>query len=654
MSKASDSNEIAEDNMDTEGRIEEQGPPADDDGNRSLAVMSLYRLETDIQKLHSKWAEVESNLQDRDAVIARLNAELELRHANLQSLHDELDNAEDEREKMDQKVAELKTEIETLQGRLRDKDDQMKETSGEHKELIRQIDATVAEREAALEQIRSVERSLDAQRKVVAETSLQVTTREKEAAGLRTKIQELEAYIDRRKVEWGKLNQDLDDYRDSLVGMQKVADSHGREIKKHEKEKSLLAKRIVELEQQVAELEGRCTERKAMNDELQALCDQRAQEVEEINREMTQERAHSAQLKEKISTQEAHVDSLLSDISKKHEKVSELELKVLEANNALSEKEAELAVIGKERDQQLEESLDKERRVTEEILQERDQLQAQVTKLETELDTEREQGAELHAAFRESQESLVEVRGRLETLEREHSTQQQEFEALQSRYEENQAESVEVWDELKQARESLDDAKARLAESEEKITELEEDNKVFGNEIGTMRDELIVKNQQIAKLETELSVRKETISLLDQNVQRINDIESLAQSLDNEISRTSGAEGEETPQASGDVVRMIIARNGGQTIRFPLTKESMTIGRSMDNDIQFRQKFVSRNHARIVCGESGTLIEDLGSKNGIFVNNQPVESFELHNGDRVDIGEVQFEFVDLSEQPAAS
>lgn len=644
MSEASDKNSIDKDekpdDQDISGGKENEG----------LAVMSLYRLENDIQKLHSKWAEVESNLHDRDTVIEKLNAELELRHANLQSLHDELDNAEEEREKIDAHVSSLNNEIKNLKDRIEEKDTQLTESSSELEELVGQIADTVSEREDALGRVHTLERSLDAQRKVVAESNLQVTAREKESDSLRIKIQELEAYIDRRKAEWEKLNHELNNYRHSLIGMQKVADSHDREIKKHEKEKALLAKRIVELEQQVAELEGRCAERKSINDELQALCDQRAHEAEEIARELSDERVGTGQLKEKISSQEAHIDSLLSDISKKHERVSELELLSLEAKNALSEKEAELSEISAEHEKKLVQCLDKERGITEEIVQERDKLRDKSVQLAAELEEEREQAGQLHTAYKDSQESLNQVRDRLASLEQEHSIQKRDFDELQTRYDDSQHESIEVWDELKQARTSLDEAKSHLSENAEKIFELEEDNKVFGNEICTMRDELIVKNQRIAKLETELSVRKETITLMDQNIQRINDIDSHVQSLDNAIARNNDLSGPQPAQPAGDVVRMIITRNGDQSIRFPLTKENMTIGRSMENDIQFRQKFVSRNHARIICGESGALIEDLGSKNGIFVNNEPVESFELHNGDRVDIGEVQFEYIDLAEQ----
>jgi pSer/pThr/pTyr-binding forkhead associated (FHA) protein len=41
-----------------------------------------------------------------------------------------------------------------------------------------------------------------------------------------------------------------------------------------------------------------------------------------------------------------------------------------------------------------------------------------------------------------------------------------------------------------------------------------------------------------------------------------------------------------------------------------------------------------------------TLIEDLGSRNGVFVNSVRVDRRQLQQGDLVTIGETQFRFVE--------
>ncbi len=54
----------------------------------------------------------------------------------------------------------------------------------------------------------------------------------------------------------------------------------------------------------------------------------------------------------------------------------------------------------------------------------------------------------------------------------------------------------------------------------------------------------------------------------------------------------------------------------------PLTKDELTIGRDVNNDIVINDAEISRRHARLFIGPAGYTLEDLGSTNGSFVNNQ--------------------------------
>lgn len=59
------------------------------------------------------------------------------------------------------------------------------------------------------------------------------------------------------------------------------------------------------------------------------------------------------------------------------------------------------------------------------------------------------------------------------------------------------------------------------------------------------------------------------------------------------------------------------------------------IGRNEDNQICYNNKFVSGKHARITYDGSNWLIQDLGSKNGTFVNEFRAESKNLQPGDLI-------------------
>lgn len=77
-----------------------------------------------------------------------------------------------------------------------------------------------------------------------------------------------------------------------------------------------------------------------------------------------------------------------------------------------------------------------------------------------------------------------------------------------------------------------------------------------------------------------------------------------------------------------------------------LEGSTLTIGRSSNNDIQIAEQHVSRQHAVINYRDGIFMISDLGSSNGTFVNDQPVEQpFPLFAGDRIRLFVPQIEFM---------
>jgi DNA-binding response OmpR family regulator len=75
----------------------------------------------------------------------------------------------------------------------------------------------------------------------------------------------------------------------------------------------------------------------------------------------------------------------------------------------------------------------------------------------------------------------------------------------------------------------------------------------------------------------------------------------------------------------------------------PLSNEVTTIGRAVECDIVITSKRVSREHARIIRRGRSLLLEDLGSTNSTFLNDERVQvPVELVDGDLIAIGEVVF------------
>ncbi|MFS8608921.1 MAG: AAA family ATPase, partial [Gammaproteobacteria bacterium] len=63
------------------------------------------------------------------------------------------------------------------------------------------------------------------------------------------------------------------------------------------------------------------------------------------------------------------------------------------------------------------------------------------------------------------------------------------------------------------------------------------------------------------------------------------------------------------------------------------------IGRTSDNDLQIKSKFISRHHAQITTDRFRCIIEDLNSTNGIFIDSRRVKQHVLRDGDVIHIGE---------------
>lgn len=73
---------------------------------------------------------------------------------------------------------------------------------------------------------------------------------------------------------------------------------------------------------------------------------------------------------------------------------------------------------------------------------------------------------------------------------------------------------------------------------------------------------------------------------------------------------------------------------------FELTRNELTIGRDIKNEIVINDAEVSRRHCRLFLQGDGYTIEDLGSTNGTFVDEQRVTGQRaLHSGETLRVGD---------------
>ncbi len=70
---------------------------------------------------------------------------------------------------------------------------------------------------------------------------------------------------------------------------------------------------------------------------------------------------------------------------------------------------------------------------------------------------------------------------------------------------------------------------------------------------------------------------------------------------------------------------LVVIDPGGRRTRVPLSLFPFRMGRAPDNNLVLRDSRISRHHAQIVHDGGRFILEDPGSRHGVWVNGQRVE-----------------------------
>ncbi len=80
---------------------------------------------------------------------------------------------------------------------------------------------------------------------------------------------------------------------------------------------------------------------------------------------------------------------------------------------------------------------------------------------------------------------------------------------------------------------------------------------------------------------------------------------------------------------------------------YSLDKNIISLGRGADNDIVIKDVSVSRRHAEISRDLGQVIIRDLGSGNGVVLNDERITEKELYSGDVIKLGNTKIRFVSV-------
>lgn len=87
---------------------------------------------------------------------------------------------------------------------------------------------------------------------------------------------------------------------------------------------------------------------------------------------------------------------------------------------------------------------------------------------------------------------------------------------------------------------------------------------------------------------------------------------------------------------------LVVERGPRTGMTFVLKEGNTTVGRHPESDIFLNDVTVSRHHCRFVSSGDSLTVEDSGSTNGTYVNDERVDSAELRAGDEVLVGRFHF------------
>lgn len=99
----------------------------------------------------------------------------------------------------------------------------------------------------------------------------------------------------------------------------------------------------------------------------------------------------------------------------------------------------------------------------------------------------------------------------------------------------------------------------------------------------------------------------------------------------------------------------LLVLNGPESGLLVRLKQDTLIGRSENCSVRSMNPTVSRMHCRIFEHKEKYFIEDMGSRNGTFVNETRINSpQEIMDGDKIHVATVQFKFIRFNDSSSTT
>jgi len=193
--------------------------------------------------------------------------------------------------------------------------------------------------------------------------------------------------------------------------------------------------------------------------------------------------------------------------------------------------------------------------------------------------------------------------------------------------------------------------RAEIARQQREIEELQRSLRVREGLLEELRAELKTANEERKLLAGQLSDARAQLERLTNTIaKQQNQIAALEAQAADRMSATEYAS--ESGKSKALVRAEYVEKNrvaylepmDDDSAPIILNRKLMTVGRTRDSDICVPSALVSRDHARILIGEDGVVVFDVGSINGCFVNDQLVRRHVLQDGDVLRFADRSYRF----------
>jgi pSer/pThr/pTyr-binding forkhead associated (FHA) protein len=266
------------------------------------------------------------------------------------------------------------------------------------------------------------------------------------------------------------------------------------------------------------------------------------------------------------------------------------------------------------------------------LIAERDAALAQVRTLSEERDTLLPAGKDLAtrtaelertvATVAQLREELAAARTDSEASEQLAQERADEIVAVRAELENSASNVLRLEDDVRAGEQVIEGLRLQLQTAHDECAIMADQREKARARSKQLTQEIFRRDHKIDELEADLAVHSEALAAIRRDVNRI---------------------GEKVPPAAvveeADWVLEPIEHQG-ELIR--LTGSMLTIGRTAENDIALPSKLVSRNHARLLIGPTGIIVEDAGSTNGCFVNGEQVRQHLMHDDDVLELGDLRY------------